>query len=200
VPEWLALKRAAQHDLRAHALLLCLYEFGMRREEPGLMRLSYLEKLHEGRIYIYRQKESLSGWVDGVSQGARQALMAWVQYAYPLKDERTRDNFVFPGGRRRDGASQRGITGRTVYNVYRMHAQHAGLEQDLQHPHILKASRAQHLLEHMTTKGLDPWLALKTVAKILGHATAQTTIKHYIAQTTAEKADLDAFTDEMTGD
>jgi len=200
VPEWLALRRTAAGDPRALALVLLMYECGLRREEPGLMHLSYLERLHENELYVYRQKKSNSGWVFDVSSGLCRALSAWVDVAYPLREERTRDSFLFPGRRRVDGVSLKGITGRTVYNVYRDFATKANIGNSQRHPHVLKASRVQHLLEHMTDQGLDPWLAIKTLATIVGHTTAQTTIKHYVAETALEKVRVHDFTQKMTGD
>lgn len=196
--EWDRVRRAAAGDLRTHALILLLYECGLRREEPGQMRLSYLEKLHEGRIFVWRQKGSLSGWMD-LSRPTAEAVARWVDHAYPLPAKRRRDSFVFTGGRRRGAAPLRGITGRSVYNLYQGVAQQAELEAHLQHPHVLKASRVQHLLEHMTKQGLDPGLALQSIAAIVGHATAQTTIRYYVAATEMERVRVNDFTKKMTG-
>lgn len=200
VAEWRRLRTAAaEAGPRTHALLLLLYEAGLRREEPGQMRLSFLEHLHEGRIFAWRQKGSLSNWMD-VSRPTAGALRTWVDWAYPLPGQRRRDSFVFPGGPRRRGAAPAGITGRTVYNLYRQAAEDADLPEDLHHPHVLKASRVQHLLEHMTEKGLDPSLVLKSIAAIVGHTTAQTTLQHYVAATALEKARVGDFTKKMTGE
>lgn len=200
VDEWRRLRAVAAEDPRTHALILLIYEAGLRREEPGQMRLSFLDKLHEKppRIYVWRQKKSLSGWVE-VSAPTAKALSQWVEEAYPLRERRQRDSFVFPGGRRR-GAAPIGLTGRTVYNLYKDAANRADLPPDLHHPHVLKASRVQHLLEHMTQQGLDPWLALQSLAAIVGHSTAQTTIKHYIAETSLQRARVLDYTKKMTGE
>lgn len=162
------------------------------------MRLSFLAHLHEGRVFIWRQKGSLSSWMD-ISGPTAVALSAWVDYAYPLPAKRRRDSFVFPGGPRRRGATPAGITGRTVFNLYQDAAQRALLPPDLHHPHVLKASRVQHLLEHMTQQGLDPGSALKSIAAIVGHATAQTTIQYYVAATAMERVRVRDFTKKMTG-
>lgn len=180
VLEWRRVLKAADGDPRSSALVRVVYEAALRREEPGILRLSYAKELHRtGRIYVHRGKGSPSGYVD-LSDSTAKSLSAWLTLAYEGKKRRP-DGFIFPGTR------SKGLTGRTVYNIYHGIAVQLGLDKHLQHPHVLKRSRAQHMIEAMVEKGLTPWHALQAIASLIGHASARTTIEHYIQQSGDER-------------
>lgn len=185
VDEYRDIVALAERSPRDSALIRIIYECALRREEPGVLLLSYARDLsHTGRLYVQRGKGSPSGHVD-LDRETQRCLVRWIEIAYPEKSDWTGDKFIFPGGR----GSKRGLTGRTVYNVYRGLALEAGIEgKYLLHPHVLKRSRAQHLIESMVDRGLTPWHALQAIAALIGHASAKTTIEHYLVQSSKERA------------
>jgi len=198
VEEWRKLLAAARsRGLRETALVLVMYEAGLRREEPGLLRMSYIAALHSKKsIFVWRGKGSRSGDVQ-LSDVACKALRDWIDEVYPDKNRRKNNNFVFPGkwlGRQR---GQKGITGRQVYNIIRELAQDAGLGKKVSHPHILKHSRVQHILDAGFKANVSVDKLYQTIASIVGHAAARTTIEHYSAATGAEKQLVDRVTNEL---
>jgi len=170
----------ADTDLRTSALIRLIYGCAMRREEPGILILDYAREMHKtGRIYIHRGKGSHSGYVD-LDKDTQVILSKWVTFAYKGRT-RSPEDFIFPGQK------GKGITGRTVYNIYNKLTTRLKFRTELRHPHVLKRSRAQHLIEDMVEQGLDPWHALQAIAQLIGHASAQTTIQNYIAQSGEER-------------
>ena len=172
-------------DLRDEALIVLMYEAALRRSEPGQIRLDYLRKLAEGKIYVQRNKKSHSGWVD-LQPSTVSLIRSWIFSRYPLP-ERSREWFLFPGNRY-EGQPPQGISGRTVYNVYNRLAKLAALPKDLSHPHVLRRSRSQHLLELATTnKDISADRLHHTLAQLLGHNNARVTIEHYMKATGPEQ-------------
>jgi hypothetical protein len=49
----------------------------------------------------------------------------------------------------------------------------------------------------MVEQGFDPWHALQAIAQLVGHASAQTTIQHYIAQTGSERQIAQKITSQI---
>lgn len=170
----------ADKDLKNAALIRVIYAGALRREEPGMLILDYARGMpRTGRIYVHRGKGSQSGYVD-LDKDTQWALIRWIEHAYKGK-KRHKTNFIFPG------TKGKGITGRTVYNIYNRLAKQLKFPRHLQHPHVLKRSRAQHMIEDMVGRGLDPWHALQAIAALIGHSSAKTTIEHYIAQSGNER-------------
>jgi len=189
VTEWRRLLDAARAaGPRDLALVLVLYEGALRASEAGMLRLSYLDLPHR-KLYVHRGKGSAAGWVD-LSQHTVDALDAWVGEVYP-------STFIFPGGRVR-GRPARGLCGRAVNLVFHRLAEVAQLHPKLSHPHVLKHSRIQHLLDAMTKETGNPWAALQVIAKLVGHQAAETTIKHYATATARELGIARDITDKLT--
>lgn len=198
VEEWRKLLAAARaKGPREEALVLVMYETGLRREEPGLLRLSYAAQLHNKKtLFVWRGKGSRSDSIH-LSDVACKALRRWIDLTYPNDKRRNGDWFIFPGkflGKRR---GQRGITGRQVYNIINSLAQDAGLGTKVSHPHILKHSRVQHILDAGFKANISVDKLYQTIASLIGHAAARTTIEHYSAATGAEKQLVDRVTDEL---
>lgn len=192
VEEWRKLLAAAEASgPRNTALILVMYELGLRREEPGLINLNYCNKLHQQQLYVWRGKDSLSGYCD-LSERTSRALYDWIKTIYTGK---TLDAklFVFPGL-----TPDKGLTGRAVFKIYFKLAVKAGLPANARHPHILKRSRCQHILEAAVEQGLAADSVYQTLAQIVGHRSAATTIRHYTARTSAEKRLVDSVTELMT--
>lgn len=198
VPEWRRLLEAARASgLREEALVLVMYEAGMRREEPGLLRLSYAQYIHNKQtLFVWRGKGSRNGDVH-LSKVACAALMAWINEVYPHARLRQKDWFIFPGRQYDSNRMQRGITGRQVYNIIRELAVVAKLSEKVAHPHILKHSRVQHILDAGFKADVSIEKLYQSIAAIVGHAAARTTIEHYSAATGAEKQLVDRVTDEL---
>jgi len=196
--EWRKLLAAARaKGPREEALLLVMYEAGLRREEPGLLRISYVEQLASKKvIFCWRGKGSRSADVH-LSDVACKALGRWLDLTYPPGTKRHRNGFVFPGkylGKRR---GQKGITGRQVYNIIRELAESAGLGKKVAHPHILKHSRVQHILDAGFKANISVDKLYQTIAGIIGHSAARTTIEHYSAATGAEQQLVNRVTDDL---
>jgi len=211
--EWRRLLGAARADgLRSSALMLVMYETGMRREEPGVMRLSYAEDLHKNMLYVFRGKGSVDDRLK-VTDVCRDALLEWIDEVYPQKKMRHGDLFIFPGkvqagrgeempaqwlenwdyGRKR----QKGLSGRAVYNLFNRLADAARIPGVVRHPHVLKHSRVQHILNAGFKADISPEKLYQSIAKIVGHATARTTIEQYSAASGEEQALVDAVTEGL---
>jgi len=206
--EWRRLLAAARKEgSRSEALMLAMYETGMRREEPGIMRLSYAEDLHMGELYIFRGKGSMDDRMK-LTDVARDALLGWIDEVYPDKEKRHPDLFIFPGVAKVSGKSEvidggygsryrRGISGRQVYNIFNRLADAAGIPDVVRHPHVLKHSRVQHILNAGFKANIQVEKLYQSIAKLVGHAAARTTIEHYSAATSEEKALVDAVTEDL---
>lgn len=205
--EWRRLLKAAREDgLRSAALMLVMYETGMRREEPGVMRLSYAEDLHKNVLYVFRGKGSVDDRLR-VTDVCRDALLEWIDDTYPQKKMRHGDLFIFPGvvqagrGEEIDGfygrKRQKGLSGRAVYNIFNRLCDAAKISRVVRHPHVLKHSRVQHILNAGWKADIAPEKLYQSIAKIVGHATARTTIEQYSAASGEEQALVDAVTEGL---
>jgi integrase len=74
----------------------------------------------------------------------------------------------------------------------------AGVPSSVAHPHAIKHSRVQHLFEEAEKQGLPPEAALKTVANVVGHKTAQTSWEHYVGETGRGRKVADAVLKKAT--
>ncbi len=190
VPELKRLINLADKDLKTSALIRIIYLCALRREEPGMLILDYAKEMHKtGRIYVHRGKGSHSGYVD-LDRDTQIILSQWIEATY--KNKRKGTDYIFPGKK------GKGVTGRTVYNIYNRLATELRFLVELRHPHVLKRSRAQHLIDEMVEeRGLDPWHALQAIAQLIGHASAQTTIQNYIAQSGTERQMAQSITSNL---
>jgi integrase len=205
--EWRRLLKAARADgLRSAALMLLMYETGMRREEPGVMRLSYAEDLHKNKIYVFRGKGSVDDSIK-VTDTCRDALLEWIADIYPQKRMRHPELFIFPGkvqegrGESIDGfygrKLQKGLSGRAVYDIFNRLADAAKIPQVVRHPHVLKHSRVQHILNAGWKAKISGDKLYQSIARIIGHSAARTTIEHYSQATSDEQALVDAVTEGL---
>jgi integrase len=205
--EWRRLLKAARADgLRSAALMLVMYETGMRREEPGVMRLSYAEDLHRNELYVFRGKGSVDDRMR-VTDVCRDALLEWIDELYPQKRMRHGNLFIFPGkvqtgrGEEVEGfygrKLQKGISGRAVYNIFNRLCDDARIPQVVRHPHVLKHSRVQHILNAGWAADIAPEKLYQSIAKIVGHATARTTIENYSQATGDEQALVESVTEGL---
>jgi integrase len=198
--EWRALYAAAQRAGEfEHVLVRLMYETALRAAEPGLLRLDHLKRLtHEPpQLYVPRGKGSTVGWVV-ITQELADMLRAWVKYQYQLGETITVGElcgnrpayFVFPGTRYK--GQRRGITRNSVWATIKELCEHAEVDPSVAHPHAIRHARVQHLFEAAEEQGLDPRTALKTVAKLVGHKSAEMAWEHYVSETGAGKKIADA--------
>ena len=193
--EWRALLEAArsQPSAREAALLMLMYELGLRASEPGFLLLNYARKLHEGELYVWRGKGSRSSW-ENPSEHTADALFRWIRESHPDPSKRRKEHYIFPGGRRHKGPLK-GLSRWSVWRLIKDLAEEAGIPEEVAHPHALKHSRVQHLFE---AADADPELTSEKVllaaADVVGHKSAQTTLEHYSAKTAAEKRLLEKVT------
>jgi integrase len=173
-----------------------MYECALRASEPGRLRLSYAQDLHEtGRLFVWRGKSSVSGHVD-LSATCKKALFDWLRHRYPDPDKREKEDFIFPSSMVRGYV--KGLPRRTVYDIINRLATRADLPPEVRHPHVLKHSRVQHLLEAASADpNLDPMNMLQTIAQLVGHAAAMTTVQHYMTRTSKELAFVKEMTEEL---
>lgn len=198
--EWKrAWKVLEQCPLRDQALIRIIYEGGLRAAEPGVMKVSYLKRINEGRVYVWRGKGSKDGYVS-VTKKTAAILKKWVRkLGSEAKKDPSRgalhpDSPLFPGYK---GAGIHPITARRVWQHV---AREARLPQELHHTHVLKHSRCQHLLEHAERAGEHPSMMHGVIAEIVGHARARTTIEHYIKTSGAATKKALAWTAEQEED
>lgn len=204
--EWRGILAAARADgARSEALMLAMYETGMRREEPGVLRLSYATELHKSLLYVFRGKGSDAGRMK-VSNTCRDALLRWLDELYPDVNARHGDLFIFPGvsSKKRRGEKirgvarrQKGLSGRAVYNLFNRLADAAGVPQVVRHPHVLKHSRVQHILNAGFKADIQVEKLYQSIAAIIGHAAARTTIEHYSTATGAEQDLVASVTEDL---
>ena len=193
--EWRAVLEAAraQPSAREEGLLMLLYELGLRASEPGRLRLSYCRKLHEGELYVWRGKGSRTGWED-LSTHTTDALYAWIKERYPEPNKRKPGDFLFPARRRHKGKVM-GLSRWKMWRIVKDLGEQAGIPEQVAHPHAIKHSRVQHLLEAADAEPeLSSEKVLLAAADVVGHKSAQTTLKHYSAKTAAEKDLLEKVT------
>jgi len=174
-----------KRTLRDRALILAMYAVGARRDEPGTWTLDYLREIHKHKLYVFRGKGSVQGFCE-VPEYVSQVLIEWLDELYPDKNERQREWWVFPGVRRR-GQEPLGISDRNVYRIFNNAAKEAGLPKHLCHPHTLKRSRGQHLLELGKREGRSAEEMIPIIAKVLGHKNQAVTRKHYLTETEADR-------------
>lgn len=196
--EWRAVIVCARgQGLFEHTLMRVMYECGLRASEPGAMVLDHVKRLDRKQLYVPRGKGSVTGWQD-ISKGLSGLLWEWVCDVYGLPEdelsprqaaEQWPEAFVFPGKRYR--GSIRPLSRKQVWRVVRRLMERADVDPQVCYPHAIKHSRVQHLFEEAERQGLPAEVALKTVANIVGHKSAQTSWQHYVAQTGAGKAVAD---------
>jgi len=173
-----------------HTLIRLLYEAALRASEPGVLRLDHLKRLNKLQLYVSRGKDSHTGWQE-ISRDLAALLVDHVKRTYQLTvsvetaARRWPALYVFPGQRRM--GARKGISRRSVFDTVRTLALKAGIAASLAHPHAIKHARVQHLFEAAEKRGLPPETALKTIAKIVGHRSAQTSWEFYVSETGAGK-------------
>jgi len=185
--EMRALTSAAEcQGLYEQLLVRLLYEVALRAGEVGQLRLDHCKRLHldSPQIYLPRGKGSTTGW-STCSVELASLVSSWVS-AHHGADMRTLSHtdparYLFPGTRRRGKA--RGIHRSAVWNVIKQLCSLAGIDEAVSHPHALRHARATHLFQEAEEQGLDARAALKTVSKLLGHRSAQTSWEHYVSET-----------------
>lgn len=157
---------------RDRALFAAMYEFGLRASEPGrLRRQSYTGE----SIYVERVKGSRSG-TRPVSQRLRTLLDLWLPGA-------PKSPWLFPGRDLAKGLSMEGVRA-----AFRAAAARAGLSTRADYPHILKHSRATHLVSAGASRTY--------IQDVLGHTMASSTDR-YFHLTEAERRAGDAASNDL---
>jgi type 1 fimbriae regulatory protein FimB len=145
-------------DPRDRALFLLMYDRGLRASEMRMIRRS---DVGFDRISVERLKGSTGG-LYGMSVEVREAIAAWMLNPGCGQAAASR---LFPISRIR------------IYQLFQKYGEEAGLPAEKRHPHILKHSRATHLLD----LGLD----IVDVQDWLGHKAIQNTMIY--AQVTSKR-------------
>lgn len=142
---------------RSKAILEFMYATGTRVSEVVALSLHDLDL--EGSTAIVTGKGDRQRAVPMGSHSVT-AVRAWLDDRLSYRTERS-DDAVF--------LNQRGgrLTRQSIWNIVRVAASEASLEEDRVSPHVFRHSAATH----MTEAGAD----LRTVQEILGHANISTT-------------------------
>lgn len=193
VDEWRRLLAAVVGDVRANALIRLIYEAGLRASEPGLIRLAWLRDLHQTRrIYIHRGKGSEAGYVR-LTRTAAEAVLAYARETHP---QPTEEAFLFPGRRYRGEVAQ-GLSRWRVRAIYLDAARRARLGPALRHPHVLKATRVQHLFDAARAKKIDDKDLVFALAELVGHKRALTTVQYYLAESAESRRMIEEVSEEL---
>lgn len=193
--EWRKLLAAARASgLRDEALILVIYDGGLRASEAGLLTLEHCQRLHEGMMYFHRRKGSQSGWF-GVTKATQQALMKWIQMLYPSRQDRKPERPLFWG--ERSLGQHKKLSRYGVYRIVKKLCHEAGLEE-VNWPHALKHGRVTHLVAQGLKDGMSVQDLLPIVAKIVGHRSAWTTIVNYMSEREGAGASARRASDKAT--
>jgi site-specific recombinase XerD len=177
--EWRKLLAAARGSgLRDEALMLVIYDGGLRASEVSRLTLEHCQRLHKGMMYFHRCKGSQSGWFV-VTKATQQALLQWIQALYPSRQARKPGSSLFPGDCYLGVV--RPLSRHGVYRAVKRLAASAGLTE-VNWPHALKHGRVAHLVEQGLEDGMSVQDLLPIVAKIVGHRSAWTTIANYMSE------------------
>lgn len=192
------LAAARARGLQQYLIIRLLYETALRAGEVSALRWDHCRLLHEKppRLYLPRGKGSSAGWTP-VSAELAGKLQDWLRDRFDLGDRLVRaacarwpQQFVFPGQRRH--GKYHGVSRSSVWRYVKELCAEAGVPPSVAHPHALRHGRAMHLFEEAERQGLDDRAALTTVAKLLGHTTAQTAWRYYVTETGRGKAVAEA--------
>jgi integrase len=198
--EWRALLTAARSScLRDWALLQLIYEAALRASEVGKLTLehaAYLSNKHS--IYISRAKGSHGGYVQLIP-ATRTLLLRWIRETYPDQAKRRPANPLFLAGRYK--GEPRGLSRWGVARVVAELGASAGIPPEIAHPHAIRHGRIMHIVQRAAE---DPNFSLEllipAIAKLVGHASARTTVLHYLSTTRGAEAVIAATTADMLGD
>ena len=161
----LALLRNAHDDslrgVRDRAIFSLLYGCGLRVGELRRLRMSDVD-LRQRRVHV-RGKGKRNRNVP-MPQVTCDDLNAWLDVR-PLVDPDGDSRYLFPGHDPNGRRSQEAI-----YDTLKIVAARAGVVVDRVHPHALRHAFATHLL----AAGAD----LRTIQRLLGHSSIQTTCKY----------------------
>src|SRR5215831_2629695 len=165
------LRAAKDNGPREHAMFLFAVAHGARAQEICNLRISDINFQNE-QIHIARLKGSLPSTqtllkVKGNSLfDEKAALKAWLAVR-----EADADNFVF------NSQKSTQLNRITVFKLFRVIAQKAGLGETLQHPHVLKHTAAMLLVQ----QGANAFL----IRQALGHKSFDSTLA-YVNPTDAD--------------
>ena len=163
--EVLALLRAAkEHSPRAWAMILLAYRHGLRCSEICGLKLEDLD-LKAGQITTRRLKGSMTN-VQQLDKVQGQPLLnepaAIRAYLAVRGEDPSPYLFVSRKGGRLDRSG--------FFRLFQAIAAEAGLPPAKRHPHVLKHSRASHLVAAETN--------LSTVRQVLGHMSPSSTARY----------------------
>lgn len=196
--QWSAVGRTlSDAPLRDEAVMTLLYEAALRRSEIGLLRLESVKHLKNRILWVQRikQRSKKIATEKKKPKAVKRSriklelstvalLREWIVFCYP-EENRSTKWFLFPG--QSYLGVTKGLSPRTVYNIYNKYAAAARVPQKLRHPHVLRRTRAQHLLEYGAERGIDVGYLFQEIANLLGHSDARITIEHYLKTTQVTK-------------
>ena len=157
--EWKPLLKMID-DPRDRVIFVTAYTYGLRASEVGLIRVPDVDFARD-RIYIRRLKASISGEWPLLPEVAK-AIKRWLKARQKLGLGSKTALFVT-----RQGTP---IHRTTLHLLMRKYGEKANIPEHKRHFHVLKHSRAMHLLEEThDIVGTKDWL---------GHKNIQNTMKY----------------------
>jgi type 1 fimbriae regulatory protein FimB len=177
------LKVARDRSTRDWALILVGYLHACRASELSNLKLEDVN-LHHGSIFIGRLKGSLQT-TQPLSGHKGQPLLDEIKALRKWLRERPDDGSDFLFNSQRGGRLSRS----QVFRVFQSCAEAAGLPEDKRHVHVLKHSRASHLVGRMDVALLRQTMGHKNIANTLiyAHASDQMAAKE------AQRATMEIF-------
>lgn len=144
---------------RDRAMIAIMYQAGLRRSEIAALTAKDIE-IERGRLYIADSKGGKSRYVF-VSGNTLSHLRVWWQLRAPESES----DAVFVGFSKSGGMNNVGITAQTVYDRLAYYCKRVGIEDVAPH----------HLRHAAITNMLHADVDVLTVAKVVGHSSADTT-------------------------
>lgn len=148
-------------DPRDRAIFTITYYRGLRASEIGLLKLGDI-RLTNGRIYVHRVKNSISGEYP-MSPTELKYLRIWLKIREGKRWKDKGKDYLFPSYR---GGVK--LSGDSIIKLFKKYGKIAKIPSDKCHPHILKHSIATHLL----SSGME----VATVQQWLGHRDIRNTM------------------------
>ena len=182
--ELLAVLRTAKHESpRDYAMILTIYKHGLRASEAAALTL---DDIKSGCLDIKRKKGSLHTLQLMTAHRGQplldevKAVRAWLKVR---NDDGSRALFTSQKG----GALSR----EQVHRVFKGVAERAGIPKDRRFVHILKHSRATHLVGNMDIAHLRQLLGHRNIQNTMVYAHTNDTVASKAAMT----AEMGAFRD-----
>ncbi len=164
----------AAGSLRNKAFIACLYETGVRKHELAALKLKHVKPTNGHYTFWFGKVKVTGEEHEGFIIEAAAILRAWLE-VHPWKDNPEAALFCTWNGNH--------MGGDTVWHVITNAARHAGIQKRV-FPHLLRHSRATHLLQlgvpEAQLKALLGWVPGSSMLSRYSHLTSRTAKNAYL--------------------